>query len=143
MKDKKHPIYDAAVAIPVNRVAVRVTRDRFHIHYEPNVGRESHPHWDAPPPMKKIIPHGMQNLVGTVFGRFTVLGVYAGTKGHWTAGRWIVRCTCGRYEIRGTKAIKSIKNNWDRCIECQHLTKLKRQEVFTRTGEWPPDENYR
>jgi hypothetical protein len=141
-KEKDHPIYDAAVAIPVNRTAVWVTRKRFQEKYEPDLKLSPQVHSKVPLPTKDTPQGSMPNLVGTVFGRFIVVGVYAGTKGKWTGGRWVVRCRCGCYETRSTKAVGSQKNNWDRCRECQHLMYLKRQDVFLRTGKWPPYYDY-
>lgn len=69
-----------------------------------------------------------QNLIGVRKGWLTVVA-YAGssrpnqralgTKGAGGA-RWIVRCVCGRYELRRTRALGP-KSNSDRCGPCDKL----------------------
>jgi hypothetical protein len=59
------------------------------------------------------------NLTGIKFGRFTVIGMSRDIKGQEnTGGRWVVRCSCGDYEVRTAKAIKNPNNRDDMCRIC-------------------------
>lgn len=124
----KNRIYDAVAVIPVNRVAVRVTDKRFQYQYKPNK-KSNQRHWETPPLMRRRIPWNMPKLVGTKFGMLTVIGLYEEAN-----HVWVVRCVCGRYETRRTKAIRNPRNNSDRCEECRHLEFLKKNDEFLRTG---------
>lgn len=78
-------------------------------------------------------PHFV-DCTGVKFGRFTVIGLAAEHP-----QRWVVKCACGFYSLRSTKAVRNPKNTTDCCKECQHLLYLKRTEIFRRTGrnvEW-------
>ena len=54
------------------------------------------------------------DLSGAEFGKFTVIGLSAHSK-----GRWVVRCECGEHEFRTAKAIKNPANNNDACAKCK------------------------
>lgn len=69
------------------------------------------------------------DLAGARVGRFTVIGAARDF-----SGRWVVRCDCGTYSTRKTKAIKNSKNIQDRCEHCRHLAFLKRNEQWRRSG---------
>lgn len=84
---------------------------------------------ETPWPLRPVPPN-MEDLRGTRFGRFTVLGVAA----HHT-GRWVVRCDCGIYTIRATRAVKNPANTVDCCEQCRHLRYVKNSEFFRRTGK--------
>jgi hypothetical protein len=59
------------------------------------------------------------NLTGIKFGRFTVIGMSRDIKGQEnTGGRWVVRCSCGDYEVRTAKSIKNPNNKDDMCRIC-------------------------
>ncbi len=80
----------------------------------------------------RALPPNMEDLRGVSFGKLTVLGVAAEYK-----GRWAVRCACGTYVLRTTKAVKNPANKDDCCEHCRHLLYLKRTEYFLRTGKNP------
>ena len=54
------------------------------------------------------------DLSGAEFGKFTVIGLSAHSK-----GRWVVRCECGEHEFRTAKAIKNPANAQDACAKCK------------------------
>jgi hypothetical protein len=63
-------------------------------------------HWKAQPRMRAPI---FPDMTGKKFGRFTVLGVLdddGHTKNRGT--RWVVKCGCGDFEAKSTKAIRSM-----------------------------------
>ena len=84
---------------------------------------------ETPLPLRPI-PLNMEDLRGEKFGRFTVLGAAAHHK-----GRWVVRCACGMYTLRTTKAVKNPANTVDCCEQCRHLRYLKNSDFFRRTGK--------
>ena len=57
-------------------------------------------------------------------GRFLVLGLADSQKLGIKKGRWVVRCSCGRYGIRTAKAIRNPKNVDDCCLICRHTRYL-------------------
>jgi hypothetical protein len=83
------------------------------------------------------IVRGIENLTGKKFGRFVVMGLYQSEPRGGSQGRkniWLVRCACGDYESRTTKAVKNPSNKEDRCLECRHTLKLKKQDLFRTAG---------
>ena len=124
MKDDTVRRIAAQELIPVDRVAARVTRGG--VHYEPN---------------KKILtadsdlpilttrnPKDVPDLTGTKFGHFTVLGWFLDGNG------WVVKCVCGIYSIRKTRAVLNPRNNLDRCERCRHLLFLRRENHWRVHG---------
>lgn len=69
------------------------------------------------------------DLTGSRIGRLTVIGAAREFK-----GSWVLRCDCGTYTTRKSKAIKNTENIQDRCEHCRHLAFLKRNEQWRRTG---------
>lgn len=70
-----------------------------------------------------------RDLTGLKKGRLTVVGRCDTVNGN--GSKWLVRCTCGRYEVRRTKALRPVNPN-DRCNECYDLERI-------RLGLKPPD----
>lgn len=80
-----------------------------------------------------------KHLTGKRVGRLTILGrSYLSTNSRRKRGlsRFVVRCDCGRYEVRNRKAIlrtdamdKSLM-----CNDCCAKHKLKEKEYWLRTG---------
>lgn len=63
------------------------------------------------------------DLTGVKYGRLTVIGFALFRPNNWktstNSARWVVKCSCGRYEIRTTKSIKKAYTQSARCRECQ------------------------
>lgn len=117
--------------IPVNSVAKRVVQKG--IHYDPNF-KNLENHYDAPPKKRKVVKDpNCKNFIGHKHGTFTVVGLSekSNQKKKISAGaRWIVKCVCGKYELRSTKALKNHINNpgkygLDMCRACMDLRKIK------------------
>lgn len=111
---------------PVNRLAAEVTGKG--VHYEPQK-KIAQQHWEIQPPTIPT-PRNIRDLSGIRFGRFTVLGLYSGG-----GGLWVVRCVCGDFETRRSRAINNPRNTRDRCDKCSHLRHLQRHDEFLRKGK--------
>lgn len=112
---------------PVNKTAALVVS--VGEYYEPDKRVQVPAEGDLPI-MTKPLPPNTENLSGTRFGRFTVIGM-----AEEYPGRWVVRCICGRYSLRVRKAIKNPGNKYDMCEHCRHLCYIKKREHFQRTGK--------
>jgi len=117
--------------VPVDRVAARVIGRG--VHYTPNkvvlTADSDLPIQTGPS------PGTVADLVGCRFGHFTVLGWYAEGNG------WVVKCSCGIYTVRKTRAVLNPQNSWDRCERCRHLMYLKRDEHWRVHGKSIPLES--
>lgn len=115
-----------ATSRPVDSAAHSVAR-KLGIHYEPKFKPNIQPHSETPLPVKPYSPDGgYPDLTGVRFGRFVVFGVYD-SPCPVRGCRWVVRCACGCYEIRKSRAIKKPKTDDDRCKKCCHLRYLTRR----------------
>ena len=86
---------------------------------------------ESPVPFRiKTTPDRAQELTGVRFGRLTVLGFAMFFK-----GMWCVRCDCGTYALRKSRAVTNPKNKNDRCEECRHLAQIQNSDHFRRTGK--------
>jgi len=120
-----------ATAAPINADAAKA-RDGGGVHYEPTK-RPGGDHWTAPPPTRRV-PWNCADLTGTKIGRLTVVGLLD-SRSHDKGARWLVRCSCGDYEARRSKALKNPNNAGDRCDLCRHQVFLKREQFYLRTGK--------
>lgn len=114
--------WSAVVAsAPINRSAAR----DMAYSYAPDTG-------DPAPHLARVtrqVPShdpNFRDYTGFRKGRLICVG-YAGT-GSDQKARWVVRCQCGRYEYRKTKAFRPDCPN-DRCQNCENL---KRREARAR-----------
>lgn len=85
-------------------------------------------HWESPPPLRAIPPDAPK-LVGEKIGRFTVIGLHRDYN-----GSWVVRCSCGDYELRKAKSILNPNNFGDRCTKCRNVAFERRDYEFHKTG---------
>lgn len=123
---------DIYARVPVDRVAARVVApgqeyvpDKKVVNHDSDLPLSIRPFNKA-----EVKAQGFIDLRAHRFGRFIVLGISAEHQ-----GRWVVRCACGRYSTRTTKAIKNPRNSEDRCEHCRHLAFLKREEYYRRHGK--------
>lgn len=65
---------------------------------------------------------GHNNLTGKRRGRLVVQGL-----AKYIPKRWVVRCDCGTYEVRTSKAIRNDSNAVDACVRCKQLTQRSRK----------------
>lgn len=83
---------------------------------------------DLPIAIRKV-GKNFKDLTGIKFGKFIVIGLAKKTE-----KRWVVKCACGVYSLRTSKAIKNPSNNMDQCELCRHLAHLKHQDLYKRIG---------
>lgn len=130
MSVRSFGVWPAGLAA-TNRTAKNVTRRG--VHYEAGIKAESDTfHSKLPPPIhNRFTGPRNQDLTGSRFGSFTVLGVFE-RKCDSGSGRtmWCVKCACGAYEIRSAKAIKNPKNSGDMCRECRHVAYIRRRSEW-------------
>lgn len=120
---------------PLNKDAA-LARDGRGENYEPNCRiNPGSAHSDTPLPTIRF-GGGGENLTNVKFGRMTVIGVAKDTRQNDRGRAWVVRCACGNYEHRRTKAIRNTANANDCCTKCRHLEYLKRRdrEGYTQGG---------
>ena len=80
----------------------------------------------VPFPTRQFLGPQKHNLSGRKTGRFTVIGISSQFRKPSRDGeRWVVKCSCGRYEIRRMKSIKNATNT-DACGECKNTAYLRR-----------------
>jgi hypothetical protein len=123
---------DIASRKPINKTAAVVVSRGFN--YKPDKIVQTN---DSDMPIatrtitkKELSNECFVNLTGVRFGRFSVVGVARDLK-----GCWVVRCDCGTYSTRKSRAIKNEKNIQDRCEHCRHLAHLKRNDQYRRHGK--------
>lgn len=126
--------FDAvAAAAPLNREA-SVVRDGSGDLWAPKI-KEHIEHWDAPPPPEAPRPEIMPDLTGRTVGRLTVIR-YHGRRGD--SGRWLVRCACGAYELRRSKAITNPKprdgGQEHACAACDYLYSITWKQKHLGSG---------
>lgn len=125
-------VIDGAPCDPVNQVAGRVTSKG--IHFAP-VGKPcKHYVSDEPLPLRQELPNSpnWQDFTGFKKGKFTVVGLAANRN-----GQWVVKCQCGTYETRVTKALRNPNNAFDACVHCQRDAYL-RKEARRMCFQQPP-----
>ena len=123
---------------PVDAVAARVVAKGEQFEYQANSTS-----LDSDLPLAtKPIPGAAQkkpsfkNHTGERFGRFTVLGLSADRK-----GRWVCRCVCGRYSLRGSSAIVSAAKDAC-CDQCYLQAVSKRHEHLRRSTKERPTKEF-
>jgi hypothetical protein len=112
---------------PVNKTAARVVSSGVHYDSPKKIVQR---HWSTPPPTIAITNKGgdFKDLTGVRFGRFTVVGLYQ-------EGLWLVRCACGDFETRRSKAVNNPNNKQDRCENCRQTVHLRRKAEYLATGK--------
>lgn len=115
-----------ATSAPLNTDAAMARDAASRDHWEAKIP-EHHARWPAPPaPLAVFNRENGTDLTGRVMGRVTVVRYHApGSRG----GRWLVRCTCGYYELRSAAAIKANKaGDGDHCCyECERVKVLRKR----------------
>ena len=124
---------ELATRAPINATAGKVVSSG--VHYEPSKIIDCVDQ-DMPIPIDWHKKKGPK-LKNARFGKLTVVG--------WALdlnGRWVVKCDCGRYSVRTSRAIRNKNNKADCCEICRHLLYLKRTDYWKRTGEEKPLEYF-
>lgn len=84
----------------------------------------------------KTVTKGCLDFTGTKFGRFTVIGLSADSN----KSKWVVRCSCGCFEVRKTKCVRKLLPD-QMCIKCYSaLQAIKKAD--TATGKIKNFEEY-
>ena len=125
MKNHKDDLFDSVLAsVPINKTAARIISGGTH--YEQKLNPAAHiAHSDCPLPIKPIDVKRRRdpcfvNLLGKKTGRLTVIGLADFKhKDKTKSATWVVRCACGNYEHRSSKAIKNPNNVDDACRFCR------------------------
>lgn len=108
---------------PINKLA-RIVTGKSWDDYTPEKKNNLRELWDDSPPTKPV-PSTIKNLIGFKKGRLTVVG-YLGfkqIKNGLRRNKWLVRCICGRYEVRTQDTLMRQKTAHieDMCQICQKL----------------------
>ncbi len=107
-------------SVPVNRQAgLALARGE---HWTPR-NRMTIERWSTPPKMKTV-PANTPNQIGRQIGRLRCVGLLDAPAGKYGLS-WVMRCSCGDYEIRKAKAINNPENTNDMCHACRHLQYVK------------------
>lgn len=118
---------DSFVPEPIDRVAGRVISAGVHHEFQKKENnRES---WDAPPEVVPLfqVPDQIKELFGTRKGALVVVG-YLGKTKHSSGNKYrlLVRCDCGRYEVRVAKHWRRKGNEiFEYCQFCDQRERLK------------------
>lgn len=105
--------------------------------YEAEAGpRPNRWHWLVCPPLRQPCS-GSLDLRGVRWGRLSVVGLLDVSGTDRKGGRWVVRCDCGRFEVRKAKAIRERVEPIAACGRCEYVVRIKRRAVFDRDGYWP------
>ena len=132
-------MYEIIEREPVNKVAALVTSKG--IHWDAGMPGKDRFHSDICPALKdletiKNTSPTFEDLTGTRTGYFTVVGISADHKKDKKRGaKWVVRCDCGKYEIRYKRTIKNPESFGDRCFACFKKASIKRSHHWRVTGE--------
>lgn len=115
-----------AVSTPLNATAGRVTSTSRGLQPAGPRAAETYLVWKTAP-QTTAVPRLTEDLTGRQIGRLTVAG-YLGNMGT-DKGKWLVRCSCGDFEVRNSKAVKNPANSADACKQCRHVEFLKRSNT--------------
>lgn len=99
--------------------------------------------WYTAPDIRPTPPDTV-DLSGSKYGRLSVIGLLP-AKGSGQRALWLTRCSCGLYEGRTGKAIRSAHYFGGLCHRCKRVltnkASLWRQNFFDRNGYYPSDED--
>lgn len=115
-----------AASVPVNKSASMARTMKGERHDVPIP--KGLAHFKAPPP-----PHGEWkaghrrpfNYSGRQYGRLTVVRYHGASKSDLPI--WLVRCTCGDYELRRQDSLDKSRDPDECCYVCRHTREVKRQ----------------
>jgi hypothetical protein len=101
--------------------------------------------WDGPPRMKPV-PKDAPNFIGHRLGSLVVKGLLDKSEvGGGKRAAWVVRCDCGMWETRSSKALREANEPNDCCVHCRTVLERKRHaehlSFFNRHGRWPSDDS--
>ncbi len=112
-----------ASATPVNRDASRA-RDMRGVHYTTPIPKGL-AHFKSPPPAQMPFrPMHMltRDMAGDQIGRLKVIRFHGITKAK--RATWLVRCSCGDYELRRHESLAKCTDPDECCYVCKHTRRL-------------------
>lgn len=120
---------DSYEPTPIDRVAGRILSTGYHHEFKKlDNCRE---YWETPPEVIPLfqVPEPVRQLFGTRKGSLVAVG-YLGRRdnaqGKKTDQRLLVRCDCGRYEVRIARRWRKTGNEiFERCQFCDQRERLK------------------
>lgn len=128
---------DAVLAsAPLNREASTV-RDGQGEHWSPDIP-PSVRHFKAPPQPVAVLPAVSMDLTGRKIGRLTVIrfhGYSGDGKAKWPLQNWLVRCTCGDYELRRADRLRKMADPDACCFICQRARQLRDRAAMPSTSK--------
>jgi hypothetical protein len=113
--------YPTSLSVPLNRTAARVISKGTH--YIPPKKNNTREYWETPPPLVTSVTEAVKSLFGTRKGSLTVIG-YLGSSSSGSA-RLLVRCDCGKYEVRLSNRWRKHSGINNYCQFCEYTQKLK------------------
>lgn len=118
---------DIVIGSPVGRGATSVSAKSGSSHERPD-NQPNLRQYHAPPFYQIRGPKGCPDLTGSWVGGKAngVLKVIGWLRKGDRGQMWLVRCVCGIYEERSSKAVQNPDLALDKCADCKHLDKLKR-----------------
>jgi hypothetical protein len=111
--------YPTLLGNPVDRTAKQVISKGFQ--YEP-AKRFNQEIWDAPPTNVQPLRGRLRGFRGSRQNRMEVVGFIANPP---KIGKFLVRCDCGKYELRKISSWKKMRAFDDCCQRCRHIEYLK------------------
>lgn len=134
--------FDEKHTIPRDSVAKKVVYDSGDL-YDPKVKCNTYLYSTLPLPFHRFnsLPEkvrkdpNFKDFTSKRFGRFTVLGVFI----CGTYNKWVLRCSCGSYEIRTATALNKTQDQTDKtmCQSCLDTQRIKNKDFFKRNGYYP------
>lgn len=117
-----------ATSKPVNRTASDVLKGGDDFDFSQNRNNHEIHVQRTPFKTKEFTGHPEHNLTGEIFGRLKVIGYCGKTNPNQPHGRWLVRCSCGNYERRKAKSLKSGDGSCGKsmCFSCDRKESYRR-----------------
>lgn len=114
---------EIAKRTPINREALNVALGGTHFSFEP---RKLNPtRSDVPPAIITRQLADEEEFTGRVLGRLTVIGRSMDAWEKSKKVRWVVRCACGWYERRRSRALRDMTLDAQMCSNCKMLEERK------------------
>lgn len=113
--------YPTSLSVPLDRTARRVISKGTH--YTPTKKNNLRESWDTPPPLVTPTTEAVKSLFGMRKGNLVVVG-YLGSSSSGSA-RLLVRCDCGKYEVRLSNRWRKHSGLNNYCQFCENFQKLK------------------
>jgi hypothetical protein len=113
---------------PVNATAAKVA-SRSGVQWSPE--KDLDKPWqvrsDAPLPTRPFRGPPENDMTGDRKGRLTIIGQsHTARCSNGKGSAWVVRCTCGYYEIRRIQTWKKLPPERAMCTHCDYLEEMKR-----------------